>query len=34
MSTAHVVDLGEFNDHPCVAEFSESFCVTGVESKR
>ena len=29
MSTAHVVDLGEFSDHPLVAEFSESFCVTG-----
>ena len=29
MSTAHVVDLGDFSDHPLVAEFSESFCVTG-----
>ena len=27
--TAHVVDLGDFSDHPLVAEFSESFCVTG-----
>ncbi len=29
ISTAHVVDLGDFSDHPLVAEFSESFCVTG-----
>jgi hypothetical protein len=29
ISTAHVVDLGDFSDHPLVAEFSESFRVTG-----
>ena len=29
MSTAHVVDLGDFSDHPLAREFSESFSVTG-----
>ena len=29
MSTAHVVDLGDFSEHPLVSEFAESFCVTG-----
>ena len=29
MPTAHVVDLGDFSDHPLVGEFSESFSVTG-----
>ena len=29
MSTAHVVDLGDFSDHPLVGQFSESFSVTG-----
>ncbi len=29
MPTAHVVDLGDFSEHPLVREFAESFCVTG-----
>ena len=29
MSTAHVVDRGDFSGHPLVGEFSESFSVTG-----
>ena len=29
MPTAHVVDLGDFSDHPLVGEFYESFSVTG-----